>query len=178
MATITREQIRPYRTLDGRPFPVGMFPEATGQSVPAGRFLKQLADLSSGRVRKAGATTPTSTFASGLTIAGVMADPFTNRTATSDIKSDELGVFLATSNVVFRIHVSAGTGNQNLAAAQVGSKYGLIDLGSSGASGIIALNISQTTNTYMTVLKLIHDVGDTNGAVEAVFENDKILMGD
>lgn len=178
MATITREQIRPYRTLDGRPFPIVNFSEATSQSVPAGRFINQVCDLSSGYIRKAGATAPGSTLASGSAVVGVMMDPFTNRSATSDVKSNQLAVCLASPNVVFAINVSSGSGNQDLAAAQVGTAYGLIDLGSSGASGIWALNIAQTSNTYARVVELIDEVGDTNGRVGIIFETDKIRFGE
>lgn len=178
MATITREQIAPYRTLDGRPFPVAFFPEATSQSVPAGRFIRQVCDLSSGRVRKAGGIALDVTLPASTTVLGVMADPFTNRTATSNNKTDQLGVFVASPNVVFKANVATTTSNQSLTAAMVGSSYGLVNLGSSGSSGVWCVNFNNTSNTYVKVIGLIDEVADVNGAVEIVFENDKVLLGD
>ncbi len=177
MATITREQVRWYRNLSGGPPPIQFFPEATSQSVPSGSLIGQICDLSSGRVRKLGGVAPGASVTSG-TVLGVMADPFTNRTATSDVVSDRLGVVVASSETRFRIHVANGTGSQSLTAGMVGTKYGLINLSSSGASGIWCAQIGQTTTTRFICTGLIDAVGDINGAIEGVFEGDQIVYGD
>lgn len=173
MATIARQQFRWHRNLSGGPAPIQAFPEATSQSIQSGTTICEPCDLSSGRVRRAGGTTTGASLAAGSSILGLIADLYTNRTATSDSVTDRLGVVLASSETRFRGHVSTGTSDQSLTAGMVGTTYGLRKLNSSlwtvdtGAAG-----------TYVKVTGLIDAVGDLNGAVEFVFENDKIVYGD
>lgn len=174
MATITREQLRWLRNLSGGPAPVQVFPEATSQSVNTGSTLGEPCDLSSGRVRRAGGISSGGvSLASGSTILGIMADHFTNRSATSNVASARLGVVAASSETKFRGHVSSGASNQSLTAGMVGSTYGLFKLTSS-----LWTVDTAAASTYVRVTGLIDAVGDINGAVEFVLENDKIVYGD
>ncbi|MDI6808961.1 MAG: hypothetical protein QME66_08280 [Candidatus Eisenbacteria bacterium] len=175
MATITREPMRPYRSNSIGNFPTTSFFEATSQSVLSGNNVNQLVDLSSGRIRKANATAPNASLAASVTPVGIVTEPFTNRTATSNNKNTQLEVYTTAPPVSFRANVCLNRADQSLTAAMVGSKYGLLNLSSGGGSGIWTVNFGQTTNTYVTVLSLIDEIGDVNGAVEFTFENDKVL---
>lgn len=180
MATIQREQISPWKTLSRGNFITTKLPEATSQSIVAGNMVRQLVDLTGGRVRKAGATSPNASLGGGIRILGVMNEPFNNRSATSENVGTMPTATVATRDTVFKIHVSNNRSNASLTRALVGSTCGLINLSNSGGSGIWCANIAQTSiaaSQYVRIVELIDAVADVNGAVGVTFGRQSLVYG-